>query len=95
MGVLHFVSTGRQTVDEFAAICAHTHPYADLIHIREKGKTAREVAAFVAALLRVGVPLQKSSSMTGLMSPLSTVSKVCSLLITACRCAPSAARFRT
>lgn len=59
MGILHFISTGRQTADEFAAICAHVHPYADFIHIREKEKTARETAEFVTALLRVGVPLQK------------------------------------
>ncbi|NNU88526.1 thiazole tautomerase TenI [Geobacillus sp. MR] len=59
MGTLHFVSNGRQTADEFAAICQHIHPYADCIHIREKEKTAREVAAFVTALLRVGVPPQK------------------------------------
>ncbi|AMX84487.1 transcriptional regulator [Geobacillus subterraneus] len=59
MGMLHFVSTGRQTADEFAAICQHIHPYADAIHIREKEKTAREVAAFVTALLRAGVPPKK------------------------------------
>ncbi len=59
MGALHFISTGRQTADEFAAICARIHPYADAIHIREKEKTAREVAEFVAALLYAGVPPQK------------------------------------
>lgn len=59
MGALHFISTGRQTADEFAAICARIHPYADAIHIREKEKTAREVAKFVTALLRAGVPPQK------------------------------------
>ncbi|KJE26005.1 thiamine monophosphate synthase/TENI family protein [Geobacillus kaustophilus] len=59
MGILHFISTGRQTADEFAAICAHVHPYADFIHIREKEKTAREVAEFVTALLRAGVPPRK------------------------------------
>lgn len=60
MGALHFISTGRQTADEFAAICARIHPYADAIHIREKEKTAREVAEFVAALLYAGVPPQKN-----------------------------------
>ncbi|ASS87905.1 thiamine phosphate synthase [Geobacillus lituanicus] len=59
MGALHFISTGRQTADEFAAICARIHPYADAIHIREKEKTAREVAEFVTALLYTGVPPQK------------------------------------
>ncbi|MGG3007784.1 thiazole tautomerase TenI [Geobacillus stearothermophilus] len=59
MGALHFISTGRQTADEFAAICARIHPYADAIHIREKEKTAREVAEFVTALLYAGVPPQK------------------------------------
>lgn len=59
MGALHFISTGRQTANEFAAICARIHPYADAIHIREKEKTAREVAEFVAALLYAGVPPQK------------------------------------
>ncbi len=59
MGVLHLISTGRQTAAQLAAICARVHPYADAIHVREKGKTAREVAEFVIALLRAGVPVQK------------------------------------
>lgn len=94
MGVLHLVSTGRQTAAQLAAICARVHPYADAIHVREKGKTAREVAEFVVALLRAGVPAQKLSSMTGLMWPRSTASKGCNSPITACRCAPFAARSR-
>lgn len=95
MGALHFISTGRQTADEFAAICARIHPYADAIHIREKEKTAREVAEFVTALLYTGVPPQKSSSMTVLTSRPSTVSAGCRSRLTACRCVPSAVRFRT
>ncbi|MGZ0084647.1 thiazole tautomerase TenI [Caldibacillus thermoamylovorans] len=59
MGVLHLISTGRQTAAQLAAICARVHPYADAIHVREKRKTAREVAEFVIALLRAGVPAQK------------------------------------
>jgi thiazole tautomerase (transcriptional regulator TenI) len=56
---LHLISTGKQPVEQFASICAHVHPYVDAIHVREKRKTAREVSAFVAALIGNGVPPQK------------------------------------
>ncbi|NUK28625.1 thiazole tautomerase TenI [Parageobacillus sp. VR-IP] len=56
---LHLISTGKQSAEQFASICARIHPYIDAIHVREKRKTAREVSAFVAALIESGVPPQK------------------------------------
>jgi thiazole tautomerase (transcriptional regulator TenI) len=56
---LHLISTGKQSVEQFASICARVHPYVDAIHVREKRKTAREVSAFVAALIGNGVPPHK------------------------------------
>jgi thiazole tautomerase (transcriptional regulator TenI) len=56
---LHIISTGKQPLDQFVAICARVHPYVDAIHVREKMKTAREISEFLTALIKQGVPPRK------------------------------------
>jgi thiazole tautomerase (transcriptional regulator TenI) len=56
---LHIISTGKQSLDQFVAICARVHPYVDAIHVREKMKTAREISEFLTALIKQGVPPRK------------------------------------
>ncbi|BDG48555.1 thiamine phosphate synthase [Parageobacillus sp. KH3-4] len=56
---LHIISTGKQPLEQFVAICARVHPYVDVIHVREKMKTAREISEFLTALIRRGIPPKK------------------------------------
>jgi thiazole tautomerase (transcriptional regulator TenI) len=56
---LHIISTGKQSLEQFVAICARVHPYVDAIHVREKMKTAREISEFLTALIKQGVPPRK------------------------------------
>jgi len=55
----HVISTGRQHGSELVEIVASIHPYVDFIHLREKTKTARELAGIISTLLEKGVPLEK------------------------------------
>ncbi|MBA2874766.1 thiazole tautomerase TenI [Thermaerobacillus caldiproteolyticus] len=55
----HVISTGMQPLEQFVTIAAHIHPYVDAIHVREKTKTARELADFISALVARGVPARK------------------------------------
>ncbi|WP_208601763.1 thiazole tautomerase TenI [Parageobacillus thermantarcticus] len=55
----HIISTGKQPLEQFVAICARVHPYVDAIHVREKMKTAREISEFLTALIKRGVPPKK------------------------------------
>ncbi|MCF6139240.1 thiazole tautomerase TenI [Pseudalkalibacillus berkeleyi] len=56
---IHVISTGKQTKEEFSEITRIIHEYVDFIHIREKSRTALEVAEIVETLIGKGVPLRK------------------------------------
>ncbi|ANB55631.1 thiamine monophosphate synthase/TENI family protein [Anoxybacillus sp. B7M1] len=56
---LHVISTGTQSLEEFAAISSLIHSHVDAIHIREKNKTAKELVKWIEALLYAGVPAKK------------------------------------
>ncbi|MCZ0754952.1 thiazole tautomerase TenI [Anoxybacillus sp. J5B_2022] len=56
---LHVISTGRQPTEQVVAIASRIHPYVDAIHLREKEKTAKELAEMIEALLSNGVPKEK------------------------------------
>lgn len=56
---IHVISTGRQTIETFSEIMSTIHEYVDFIHIREKSRTAIEVAKIVERLKDRGVPLSK------------------------------------
>ncbi|HWO94834.1 MAG TPA: thiazole tautomerase TenI [Bacillus sp. (in: firmicutes)] len=55
----HVVSTGRQPVEELVYTIAAIHPYVDVIHLREKTKTAAELVSIIEELQRYQVPLSK------------------------------------
>ncbi|WP_257349922.1 thiazole tautomerase TenI [Pseudalkalibacillus decolorationis] len=58
--VLHVVSTGRQSIEEFVGISTRIHPYVDTIHIREKHRSAKEIAGIIDRLtIEQQVPRQK------------------------------------
>lgn len=56
---LHLISTGRQSLQDFASIAAHIHPWVTAIHLREKTKTAHELWMGINQLLHAGVPRKK------------------------------------
>jgi thiazole tautomerase (transcriptional regulator TenI) len=58
-GELHVISNGKQKPGHFARIARSIHPYVDTIHIREKLKTAKEIADLIRLLTDKGVPLSK------------------------------------
>lgn len=55
----HVISTGRQSTEQVVAIASQIHPYVDAIHLREKAKTAKELAEMMETLLFHGVPKEK------------------------------------
>ncbi|GGJ73855.1 thiazole tautomerase (transcriptional regulator TenI) [Anoxybacillus voinovskiensis] len=55
----HVISTGRQSTEQVVAIASQIHPYVDAIHLREKTKTAKELAEMMEELLFHGVPKEK------------------------------------
>jgi thiazole tautomerase (transcriptional regulator TenI) len=59
MPELHLISNGKQPLQEFARISAALLPYVDAIHLREKAKTARELAQGIEWLAAAGVPLER------------------------------------
>lgn len=56
---LHVITDGKKTNEELTDILRSIHPYVDRIHIREKEKTARELAQLLEQLLKSGVPANK------------------------------------
>jgi thiazole tautomerase (transcriptional regulator TenI) len=59
VGEFHVISTGQQSDERLIEIITHIHPYVDAIHLREKRKTAKELAAMISALITKGVPAEK------------------------------------
>lgn len=55
----HVVSTGRQPIGELVRTISAIHPYVDVIHLREKAKTAAELVSIIEELQRYQVPLSK------------------------------------
>jgi thiazole tautomerase (transcriptional regulator TenI) len=53
---LHVVSTGRQPLAELARIAGLVRPYADVFHLRERTKTARELLNGIRIMTEAGVP---------------------------------------
>jgi thiazole tautomerase (transcriptional regulator TenI) len=56
---LHIISTGDQPLAELVRIAAATHRFAAAFHLREKAKTARELAEGVELLLDADVPPER------------------------------------
>jgi thiazole tautomerase (transcriptional regulator TenI) len=56
---LHIVSTGRQTDERLTEILKDIHPYMTALHVREKTKSAKELARLITQLVQAGVPLSK------------------------------------
>lgn len=56
---LHVITDGKKTNEELTNILRSIHPYVDRIHIREKEKTARELAQLLEQILKSGVPANK------------------------------------
>lgn len=56
---LHVITDGKKTNEELTDILRSIHPYVDRIHIREKEKTARELAELLKQILKSGVPSNK------------------------------------
>ncbi|MCL1989485.1 MAG: thiazole tautomerase TenI [Defluviitaleaceae bacterium] len=52
---LHLITDGEKTQRELVRILTAVHPYVDKIHLREKAKTARELADLVTQLLHQGI----------------------------------------
>jgi thiazole tautomerase (transcriptional regulator TenI) len=57
--VFHVVSTGRQSPDELVQTIEAIHCHVDVIHLREKTKTASELVQIMEQLQRCNVPLSK------------------------------------
>lgn len=55
----HVISTGKQLPEQLVMIASQIHPYVDVIHIREKEKTAKELVELIESLLSSGVPAEK------------------------------------
>ncbi|WP_078381602.1 thiazole tautomerase TenI [Sutcliffiella halmapala] len=56
---LHVITDGKKTKEELVVILSSIHPYVDMIHVREKQRTARELMKLIEALLDKGVPAGK------------------------------------
>jgi thiazole tautomerase (transcriptional regulator TenI) len=56
---LHIISTGKQSLSEFARIAGAILHYADAFHLREKTMTARELVQGIEWLAAAGVPLEQ------------------------------------
>ncbi|WP_310174486.1 thiazole tautomerase TenI [Neobacillus niacini] len=55
----HLISNGKIPIEQFAEIVTDIHPYVTAIHLREKGKTARELLDAVELLTKKNIPLSK------------------------------------
>ncbi|MCA1053873.1 thiamine phosphate synthase [Rossellomorea aquimaris] len=55
----HAITSGQQTKEEVIRIARSINPYIDFLHIREKNRTAREVASLVRGLKDTGFPANK------------------------------------
>lgn len=56
---IHVISTGKQTIEQFSQIASRIHEYVDFIHVREKERSAKEIAEIIHLLIEKGVPLRK------------------------------------
>jgi thiazole tautomerase (transcriptional regulator TenI) len=56
---LHVISTGKQSVEELVKISKSIYPYLDMLHLREKQWTGKEMAVAIDRLVAAGVPLTK------------------------------------
>jgi thiazole tautomerase (transcriptional regulator TenI) len=56
---LHVITDGKKTEEELVNIFSRIHSYVDMIHIREKHRTARELMDLGEKLLDKGVPAKK------------------------------------
>lgn len=56
---LHVISTGKQSVEELVKISKSIYPYLDMLHLREKQLTGKELAMAVDRLVAAGVPITK------------------------------------
>lgn len=56
---LHVISTGIQSVEELVKISKSIYPYIDMLHLREKQWSGKEMAVAIDRLLAAGVPLTK------------------------------------
>ncbi|WP_044336945.1 thiamine phosphate synthase [Rossellomorea aquimaris] len=56
---LHVISTGKQSVEELVKISKSIYPYLDMLHLREKQWTGKEMAVAIDRLVKAGVPLTK------------------------------------
>jgi thiazole tautomerase (transcriptional regulator TenI) len=59
VGEFHVISTGQQSNERLIETITRIHPYVDAIHLREKKKTAKELAALIFGLITKGVPAEK------------------------------------
>jgi len=55
----HVITTGQQSEAQLVDILSNIHPYVDMIHLREKTKTAKELSQIIMALIEKGVPKEK------------------------------------
>ncbi|MGF3103096.1 thiamine phosphate synthase [Rossellomorea sp. DUT-2] len=56
---LHLISSGIQSVEELVKISKSVYPYLDMLHLREKQWTGKEMAVAIDRLVAAGVPLTK------------------------------------
>ncbi|WP_163103108.1 thiazole tautomerase TenI [Peribacillus alkalitolerans] len=56
---LHVISTGQQSIQKLVDIAGSIHSYIDVLHIREKSWTAKEIVMTIEALGSAGFPLEK------------------------------------
>ncbi|WP_052947914.1 thiamine phosphate synthase [Aneurinibacillus tyrosinisolvens] len=54
--VIHVISNGKQPLEKVAGTVRKIHPYIDVFHLREKERTARELADSVYCLYESGLP---------------------------------------
>ncbi len=53
---LHMISDGTQSLKRFLEIVRFAAPYVDVVHVREKERSAREIAEWIEQLKRVIPP---------------------------------------
>ncbi|WP_243388314.1 thiazole tautomerase TenI [Bacillus kexueae] len=56
---LHVITTGTHSLHDLKERLVQIHPYVDFIHIREKERSAKEVAELILQLVQSGVPKKK------------------------------------
>ncbi|WP_223700840.1 thiazole tautomerase TenI [Sutcliffiella deserti] len=56
---LHVITDGKKTEKELVDILCGIHSFVDIIHIREKQRTAKELVSLIKNLTDQGVPLKK------------------------------------